>query len=57
MTTGYHARRTGYLFNQCLDIDVTAVEVPYVRNPILDAGWVIHETGGLLDTWLRPECD
>lgn len=56
VTSDYHARRAAYLLRQCVTADVTVIEVGRVRNLVHAVGWVIHETGGLLDSWLRPEC-
>ncbi len=56
VTSEYHVMRAGTLIGQC-----TSVEVQMVGSqPDLTAGaWMdrfVIETGGLIDTWVRPEC-
>lgn len=56
VTSEYHVMRAGTLIEQC-----TSAEVQMVGSqPDLSAGaWLdrfVVETGGLIDTWMRPEC-
>ncbi|MFP3580804.1 YdcF family protein [Arthrobacter sp. SIMBA_036] len=56
VTSDYHVIRAGTLIRQC-----TAVEVQMVGSEpdLSPAAWLdrfVVETGGLLDTWVRPEC-
>ncbi|MGO4145623.1 YdcF family protein [Paenarthrobacter sp. YAF11_1] len=56
VTSDYHVMRAGTLIGQC-----TSAEVQMVGSqPDLSAGsWLdrfVVETGGLIDTWIRPEC-
>lgn len=56
VTTSYHARRAGVVIGQCTDAEITVVHAHPARNPAENLWWVIHETGGLLDLLLDPEC-
>ncbi|WP_254779919.1 YdcF family protein [Arthrobacter sp. cf158] len=56
VTSEYHLMRAGTLIGQC-----TSAEVQMVGSkPDLSSGaWIdrfVIETGGLIDTWMRPEC-
>ncbi|MEJ1112875.1 YdcF family protein [Paenarthrobacter sp. CCNWLY172] len=56
VTSEYHVMRAGTLIEQC-----TSAEVQMVGSqPDLSAGaWLdrfVVESGGLMDTWIRPEC-
>ncbi|MET4540550.1 uncharacterized SAM-binding protein YcdF (DUF218 family) [Arthrobacter bambusae] len=56
VTSEYHVMRAGTLIGQC-----TSAEVQMVGSqPDLSTGaWMdrfVVETGGLIDTWMRPEC-
>nr|WP_306422726.1 YdcF family protein [Paenarthrobacter aurescens] len=56
VTSEYHLMRAGTLIGQC-----TSAEVQMVGSqPDLSAiAWLdrfVVETGGLMDTWVRPEC-
>jgi len=56
VTSEYHLMRAGTLIEQCTPAEVQMVG----SQPDLSAGaWLdrfVVETGGLIDTWVRPEC-
>ncbi|MEI2278561.1 YdcF family protein [Paenarthrobacter ilicis] len=57
VTSNYHLMRAGTLIEQCTSAEVQMFGSP----PDLSAGaWLdrfVVETGGLIDTWMRPECE
>ncbi|MFJ5954538.1 YdcF family protein [Paenarthrobacter sp. NPDC092416] len=56
VTSDYHVVRAGTLMGQCTTAEVQMVGSKPQLSP---ADWMqrfVVETGGLVDTWLRPEC-
>lgn len=56
VTAGFHARRAEATVAGCTDAELSVVHAPYLKTPWLDAGWVVHETGGLLALLIDPAC-
>ncbi|MFK0039340.1 YdcF family protein [Paenarthrobacter sp. NPDC090517] len=56
VTSDYHVMRAGTLIAQCTSADVQMVgsQPDLSREAWLDR--FVIETGGLLDTWVQPEC-
>ena len=56
VTAAFHARRAEATLQACTDAELSVVHAPYLKTLLLDAGWVIHETGGLLALLLDGSC-